>query len=163
MIQRIQSIFLAVLVMAGVLAFVFDFVVYEIGDQVYTFNIMGLEVPAGQENETVNVVKIPLYVPIGLSILLGLGTLFTFSNRALQIKLGRINFILLFLSTALLYYNVLTVHKAIPIEGLPEGTVFGMSWKTGLYMPLAMLFMSFLANRAIRKDEALVNSFDRLR
>ena len=135
MLQRIQTIylFLAALVSAG-LIFVFD-LWKENGEPVYA-----------QDEPSV----LALF---GLSALLSLVTIFLYKNRKLQFVLGRVNIILNLILLGLFVYWSLNVsgESKISEKGI------------GMVIPIVSIVLLVLANKAIKKDEDLVKSVDRLR
>ena len=136
MIQRIQSIylFIAALVSAGLL---FAIPVYstEAGDPVYAVD------------------KLELVALFFGSALLSLITIFLFKNRKLQFVLGRLNIILNFILLGVLVYQsqILSGGAAAPEKGI------------GMLIPIISIVFIALANKAIKRDEDLVKSVDRLR
>jgi hypothetical protein len=85
-----------------------------------------------------------------LSIVLSSGTIFLFNNRNLQMNLGKLNILLIagLLSFAgYLFYSLMNV----------------ASLSGGLFIPVIVLVLVFMANRNIQKDENLVRDSDRLR
>lgn len=88
-----------------------------------------------------------------ISTLLSLLALFAFKNRKLQIQVSIMNLFLNFLLIAYLIYSLIN---------LPGG--FNDSEKgIGLFSPLVVILLLFMANHYIRKDEKLVKSVDRFR
>ncbi|RXG22616.1 putative protein DUF4293 [Leeuwenhoekiella aequorea] len=136
MIQRIQSIylFLAALVSAGLL---FAIPVYTTAEGNLVYAVDKLEL-------------------VGLffgSALLSLITIFFFKNRKLQFVLGRLNIILNFILLGVLVYQsqILSGGAAAPEKGI------------GMLIPIISIVFIALANKAIKRDEDLVKSVDRLR
>ena len=80
--------------------------------------------------------------------------IFLFKNRRLQLKACRLILIIIFVMIGLLFYTSDTYSS-----GLDQKVVF----KTGTYLPLLQVVFIFLAHRAIKKDDELVRSADRLR
>jgi hypothetical protein len=96
---------------------------------------------------------------LGLSILsgvLGLVSIFLFGNRPLQARLVGLGLLVSVLALVLLVFTLYQIYSQLP-PGAPLRIGAGL----GL-APLAMLLF-LLALRAIRKDEALVKSMNRLR
>lgn len=135
MLQRIQSIylFLAFLVSAG-LIFVFD-LWKENGQEVYA-----------QDEPAV----LALFL---LSALLSIVSIFLFKNRKLQFVLGRINMILNLILLGLFVY------WSLKVSGESQISEKGI----GMMIPIVSIVLLVLANKAIKKDEDLVKSVDRLR
>ena len=87
----------------------------------------------------------------GLSIGLSLVTIFLFNNRKLQIKLCLVNKILIIANCGWLIYSMYQIQDQIAESGF------------GIYaLALAYVMLAF-ASQAIKKDEALVSSVDRIR
>jgi hypothetical protein len=158
MIQRIQSLYLLLAAIACTLLFFFPMIDYV--DPVkgtYTLFAMGLksDVVPGilffQET-------IPLLLLVIASLALALVTIFFYKRRRLQIKLVSINVLLNVVLIALIFflYNNYFEHHI-------TGSGISGSYQFGMYLPLISLVLLILATRAIRKDEALVKSSDRLR
>ena len=93
-----------------------------------------------------------------LSLFLGSGTLslFTilnFKKRQLQFVIGRLNIILNFILLGLFVY------RSLNLSGETEVSEKGI----GMFLPVISIVFLVLANKAIKKDEDLVKSVDRLR
>ncbi|MDT0651735.1 DUF4293 domain-containing protein [Autumnicola edwardsiae] len=136
MLQRIQTIylFLAAIVSLG-LIFVFYLWENSIGETIYA------------EDELM------VFIMFLLSGALSLISVFMFRNRKLQFVLGRLNIILNFFLLGLFVYWLLNVpgEKDISEKGI------------GMLLPVISIVFLVLANKAIKKDEDLVKSVDRLR
>ncbi|MBQ0733600.1 DUF4293 domain-containing protein [Aquimarina celericrescens] len=87
------------------------------------------------------------------SAILSLIAIFLFKNRQLQFVLGRINILLNFILLGVFVYWSLTV------SGETKVSEKGI----GMIIPIISIVLLVLANKAIRKDENLVKSVDRLR
>ena len=136
MIQRIQTLYLlfAAIVSAG-LIFIFH---------LWT-NSQDVPVYANDE-----------YFYLGLflgSALLSLIAIFNFKNRKLQFVLGRLNIILNFILLGFFVYQLL----------IPPGESNISEKGVGIFIPILSIVLLVLANKAIKKDEDLVKSVDRLR
>ena len=136
MLQRIQTIylFLAALVSAGFI-FIFELYTDETGAAVYAEDILWV---------------FSLFL---LSAVLSLVTIFLFKNRKLQFVLGRLNILLNLILLGLFVYWSLTVsgETSVSEKGI------------GMLTPVFSIVFLVLANKAIKKDEDLVKSVDRLR
>jgi membrane protein CcdC involved in cytochrome C biogenesis len=136
MIQRIQTIYLAIAFIAtGVLPFVFP---------LWTIN--------GKE---VFFMGTKLYsILFGLSTTLSLLSIISFKKRQQQFVFGRLNIILNLILLGLFVYRSLNI----------SGETALVSEKgIGMFLPIISIVMLALANKAIKKDEDLVKSVDRLR
>ncbi len=136
MLQRIQTIYL--LLAAGVSAGLSMFLPYGINED-------GIELYAKE-------VFFLLGMFVG-SAVLSLVAIFLFKNRQLQFVLGRINILLNFILLGVFVYWSLTV------SGETRVSEKGI----GMIIPIISIVLLVMANKAIKRDENLVKSVDRLR
>lgn len=87
------------------------------------------------------------------SAVLSVITIFYYKNRQTQFVIGRLNIILNFILLGVFVYQSLT------LPGGASASEKGI----GLLVPVFSIVFLALANKAIKKDEALVKSVDRLR
>jgi len=144
MIQRIQTLYLlcAALFSSG-LIFVFS-----LWTEKSTKVISALDLI----NETSLLLK-TIFFSYLLSAILSIVAIFLFKNRQLQFVVGRINMLINFYLLGVLIYVSLTV------SGEAQVSEKGI----GLFIPIMVIVLLALANKAIKKDEDLVKSVDRLR
>lgn len=90
-----------------------------------------------------------LQAAFGLAAVLALAAIFLFKNRGLQINLSRLGIVAVGAGAGLGIYFMLTNA--------------GAQWAYGWALPLLSLAFTLAAIRAIRNDEKLVKSMDRLR
>jgi hypothetical protein len=137
MIQRIQTIYLLLaFVITGVLPFVFPLWTTSDGKE---FLFMQTQV----------------YVIIfGLSTTLTLISIISFKKRQNQFVIGRLNIVLNLILLGLFVYRSLNLSGATPT--VSEKGI-------GMFLPILAIVLLVLANKAIKKDEDLVKSVDRLR
>ena len=144
MIQRIQSIYLllATLLSGG---FIFVFFLWEntLGTEIYAFDLLE------KENLFLKIVPV-LYL---LTAVLSFLTIFIYKNRQLQFVLGRLIILInLFLLGLLIYISqMLSGEAQVSMKGI------------GMFIPVLVILLIVLANKAIKKDENLVKSADRIR
>ncbi len=96
------------------------------------------------------------YLYLGLflgSALLSLVSIFSFKNRKFQFVLWRLNIILNFILLGFFVYQLLMPPRESHIS--EKGV--------GIFIPILSIVLLVLANKAIKKDEDLVKSVDRLR
>ncbi len=155
MLQRIQTVFLflIVLFMAGVVFFNVWTGMYE--DGIVNLTAFYLEVTSGTETE---LISNPYLIIAALSIAsatLAMIEIFRYRNRLLQMKLGALNSLFMAgtVVAMVLFSNSLGETYAV------ESSRYGIS----LYLPIAAMICNLIANRFIRKDEKLVRSVDRIR
>ena len=91
------------------------------------------------------------------SFILAMIVLFLFKKRGFQIKLNQLNVLLNLSIIGLLTYRLLNVPGGINI---PEK---GIELIIPISIALLAIVFLFLANRAIKKDDQLVKSVDRIR
>ncbi|WP_435264021.1 DUF4293 domain-containing protein [Tenacibaculum sp. nBUS_03] len=145
MIQRIQSIYLLI---AGAVSGGLTFLVSLWTQTNENTPIYILDLFA---SESISQKIIP--VLFFTSALLSIVTIFLFKNRQLQFVLGRLNMLTnLFLLGLLIYLSlILPGEAAVSKKGI------------GMFLPVIVILLVVLANKAIKKDEDLVKSVDRLR
>lgn len=144
MIQRIQTIYLFIAaIISGGLIFVFD-----LWKTVDNTSFFAKDAFASSD---ILIKLIPILF-VG-SALLSLIAIFQFKNRKLQFVLGRLNILTnLFLLGLLIYQSLnLSGETVVSEKGI------------GLVLPIIAIFLLAIANKAIKKDEDLVKSVDRLR
>ena len=136
MIQRIQSIYLALATIVSIgLPFAFSHYADAEGNAVWAKEdpiVLGL---------------------FGLSALLSFISIFLYKKRQNQFVLGRLAIILNFVLLGVLVYRsqILSGGTAVLEKGI------------GMIIPLISIVLLALANKAIKRDEDLVKSVDRLR
>ena len=137
MIQRIQTLYLVLsFTITGVLPFVFPLWSTVDGKE-YLF----------MQNQ--------LYVILfGLSTTLSLLSIISFKKRQHQFVIGRLNIILNLILLGLFVYHSLNLSGEIP--AVSEKGI-------GMFLPILAIVLLGFANKAIKKDEDLVKSVDRLR
>ncbi|MGJ8714618.1 MAG: DUF4293 domain-containing protein [Maribacter stanieri] len=136
MIQRIQSLYLIVVaILTGVLPFFFNLWV----------NIDGAEVFANNEM----LISIAFYA----SAVLAVWAIVQFKKRKSQFVINRLNMIL---NVFLLGFFV---YRSLNLSGETLVSEKGI----GMLIPVFSIIFLVLANRAIKKDEDLVKSVNRLR
>jgi len=144
MIQRIQSLYLlSAFLISGVLSFFVLLWVNYKGLQYYLMDLINED-----SWEFIS-------VPIGfiLSSILSLIAIIKFNDRKLQVKLNRLNLV------TNLYLLGIFVYLLLSLSGENFISVKGI----GLFLPVIVIVLLVMANKAIQKDEELVKSVDRLR
>lgn len=143
MIQRIQSIFLLVIVALSALQFIFplfEFTLFKITSQVFITTL---------DNWM-------MYIPLALNsivAILAIVCLLTYKNRQLQMRLC--NYIMI--DTAIMTIAFIVMTFMIARDSIP------VSYKIPLVFPFANLLLAYLSKRYIKKDDDLVRSADRIR
>jgi hypothetical protein len=143
MIQRIQTIYLILAsVVSGGLIFVFN-LWNTIKEKIFVVDLFMEEVV------TFKVIPLMFFTSAILSIV----TIFLFNNRKLQFVIGRIIILINLFLLGLLIYLSLTL----------SGETLVSEKGIGMFLPILAILLVVLANKAIKKDEDLVKSVDRLR
>jgi membrane protease YdiL (CAAX protease family) len=137
MLQRIQTIYLFLaIIIAGILPFLFPLFVLTTGDEYYFMQ---------------NMVYAALF---GLSITFSLLSIFSFKKRQNQFVINRLNMIFNLILLGLFVYRSLNLSGETP-----KVSEKGIA----MFLPILTIILLVLANKAIKKDEDLVKSVDRLR
>ena len=136
MIQRIQTLYL--LLAAGISA-----------GLIFVFHLW-------TNNDAIKVFALDDYSYLGMfvgSALLSLISIFNFKHRKSQFVMGRLNIILNFILLGIFVYQSQTLFGETNVS--EKGI--------GILLPIFSIVCLVLANKAIKKDEDLVKSVDRLR
>ncbi len=136
MIQRIQSVYLfLVFITAGILSLMFPL----------WKNTQGNDFFAGQNTWYV--------LLFGLSAALSIIALLSYKKRQSQFVYNRLNMIFNFILLGLFVY------QSLNLSGEASVSEKGI----GMFLPIVSIILLALANKAIKKDEDLVKSADRIR
>ena len=96
----------------------------------------------------------PAYLGLfAASTLITVWTIFKYKTRQTQFVLGRLSIMLNLILLGLFVYRLLN------LSGEFQNSENGI----GLFLPVVSIVLVVLANKAIKKDEALIKSIDRLR
>ncbi len=152
--QRIQTIFLGVVVISMIALIFLPIWVY----QPATENAHQLF--ALHYTEKTSGIASTLYFPYSITAMLAIAaatvasiSIRKFNNRALQLKLGALN------SLLMLGVMVCVVIFTLDLAKTHQGGLYG----TGFWMVAVGVAANFLANRFIRRDEKLIRDSERLR
>jgi len=136
MIQRIQSLYLATVALVNLVAIFFvNILVIAPKNSIFT--------PA----EAFNIGTFIIFA------LLAIISIFSYKKRLKQFVLNRLNIILNFFLLGFFVYRALTIsgESLLSEKGI------------GIFVPIVSIVFLSVANKAIKKDEDLVKSVDRLR
>ncbi len=144
MIQRVQSLYLliATLLSGGVVFFVNLWVTGE-GKEFFVCDVLG----------SGNKLLLTMGSLFFISALITFFAIFKFKNRRFQFVLGRVAILINFILLGILVYFTQNLSGEIKVS--EKGI--------GLLIPVFTIVFVVLANKAIKKDEELVKSVDRLR
>ncbi|MDL2290262.1 DUF4293 domain-containing protein [Paludibacteraceae bacterium OttesenSCG-928-F17] len=157
MIQRIQTVYLLIIVILSACTFFLPVAnLYDSANVfLYKLNYQGLVLSEGDELIILNNLNTwCLKIISGLIPLIALITIFLYKKRVLQIRLSFINMILMLGYYAILFLTVIQGANRMESE-----------WSLNIVaaFPLVCAILNYLAIRAIGKDQALIKSLDRLR
>lgn len=155
MIQRIQSLYLLLTTLLSGLFLNGNILKFinKAGSEI-TINFKGIY--KTNETKALELIEkaIPLSVIIILIPVLSIVALLLFKKRKLQLKITMITVtleVLLIVASAFFGISVIKSYQATLVPS------------TTMFIPLLILIFSILAYRAIKKDEDLIKSYDRLR
>jgi len=144
MIQRIQSVYLLIAtLLSGGLIFVLNLWVNEQGTEFFVMDSF---------NSGSILLKV-MAVLFFVSSILTLIAIFQFKKRQLQFVLGRLSILTNFIIIGIVVYFSQNLSGEINVS--EKGI--------GLLIPILTVVFVVIANKAIKKDEELVKSVDRLR
>jgi hypothetical protein len=144
MIQRIQTLYLLVAALiSGGLIFVFNLWTEKSEKVVFTADLI---------SDPVTIHKTILFSFL-ISALLSVISIFLFKNRQLQFVLGRLNMLI----------NLYLLGVLIFVSQTVSGETSVSEKGIGMFLPIVVVLLLVIANKAIKKDEDLVKSVDRLR
>lgn len=153
MLQRIQSIYLTVSLFLSVLTFFIPIGYLTDGVTEMQLTPYGMKDVSGQTMSDVS--SYFFYIPLTLAITAIIISIFSFNHRSSQMKWVRLTFILFACAIALM---ALYIKEAVSVHS-------ALSYQLGIGLALPILSVVFnrLALNAIKKDEDLVKSVDRIR
>lgn len=153
MLQRIQTVYLLLIVALTIATLFFPLAVLQAGNDLFSFDASGVSTLMG-EPELIYPTW-GLFALVTVIAIVALVTIFLFKRRILQIRLCVFNALLMigfYGFFAYLAYNFTSSFAEMSLQV-----------KFGLAFPLINLILDYLAIRNIGADEALVRSLDRLR
>lgn len=160
MFQRIQTIYLIAVVATGIAMLCLPLVDLSGNGSAYSFKATGITQVSGETNPLlvpVVYIVIPMFGVI-LTAIISLVTIFSYKNRMKQIKLGNLNLLLL---TGLLAAIFLVPEQIKNLMENPNEVI--VNYGISSILPIISIILTWLANNAIKKDEKLVKSADRIR
>ena len=153
MIQRIQTLYLLLAFILMGLMFFFPFAeILSSEGKLYTFEFDGLHYIYDAQ---VYIQTIPTIILLSVILALNIVTIFLFKKRILQMRFAFINILLMLGFVGLIYYYVRTFSNELQVEAI--------TYKIFDVFPFLAVIFTYLAIRAVGRDEALVRSVDRIR
>jgi hypothetical protein len=160
MIQRIQTVFLFLVVVAMGVAIGFPMWLQsaQVAESQETWSLTAFTLT--NLNSTGEIIQTSSKWYIGalviVSGLLALVSIFQFANRGRQMMINMINSLLMVALVSVIFLTTSGVNKEIAAGS-------NGAYQIGFWAILAAKVFNMLANRFIRKDELLVRSVDRIR
>ena len=154
MLQRIQTIYILLFSILLFIASFLPFAIVTFGDDFYSlYPATGWEISSG---ETYSDSKPFYYVGYLVAVSFSVLMLVNYKNRKKQLRYGKICYLIVLLSLVYMFNVVSQMTTELEAVNAPQ-------YSYSMYLLVASLPFMFLANRAIKKDEKLVKSLDRLR
>ncbi|TXK52906.1 DUF4293 family protein [Pontibacter qinzhouensis] len=166
MIQRIQSVFLFLLVLAMVSLLFVDIWSKTDSTSGQTVVLTAFSIDThflNEQGEATNTGATQSQGAIAIGLLaivaavIALYEIFQFKNRLTQMKLGLFNTLVLVALFGTCFYQANYIANDMVMSDMSG------IYEPGFYMPVLALLLNALANRFIKRDEDLVRSVDRLR
>lgn len=154
MLQRIQTVYLLIIVVLTIATLFLPLAVWHVEEVFYSFDASGLSTLGTPKSELIYPTW-SLFALTTVIALIALITVFLYKRRILQIRLCVFNGLLM-----LGFYGLFAFLVWVIKGQMPEAS---LSVKIGLCFPIINLILDYLAIRNIGADEALVRSLDRLR
>lgn len=163
MIQRIQTVFLALATLVGIAVFFFPLAAFSVKGFTFDLFITGYKNMSPDMPYVFKIGTVFHMIYLIVLILLNIGIILLYKKRYLQLRLCRFNMmaILVFVFLIFMYADIIK-DRFVSDFGIVEQDIL-VSFRVGSVLPLIMVVLVFLASRYIKKDEDLVKSADRLR
>lgn len=154
MIQRLQSFYLLLTTLLGILFLSGEIVRFSDGMNELFINIQGLGKLAGNSGTGIIEKNLHFTILMLLAPALSLVIIMFYKKRKLQLKLTLILILLILIEIIAVAHYSFHIINTMGAE---------LIFSTKLIIPVLMLVLAILAYRGIKKDENLVRSYDRLR
>jgi len=158
MLQRIQTVYLTIVAIACILLFFFPLANYyhELNGN-YKFFLYGVRSMDPEPKVVFSLYfTLPLIFMAVASFIFTVSTILLYKNRPLQLRLCAFNMLTNIVLVMVIFFFYATRIKTMTMID----PVYNY---TGMMLPLVSILFLIFANQAIRRDEALVKSSDRLR
>lgn len=158
MIQRLQSIFLFLVAVAMGLTLGLDLWVQEAADSGVTWKLNALFLEQSNSSGEILQSSSNWYVAALAAFvgLLAIISIFQYRSRGRQMMINMVNSLLMVGLVAIVFLTTNSVNKELAAADNGQ-------YQIGFWAILAAMVCNMLANRFIRKDEALIKSVDRIR
>jgi hypothetical protein len=157
MIQRIQTIFMLLAVLFIVPLLYLPFAKITGNDQIiYSMKIWGVYAQKA-ELTTMLLNLLPLTFAFILSFIIPLINIFLYKKRRMQVRYNGFGILTNTIMIAVMFYFIEQTSESLSAAGAKPQYSFI------IFMPALSILMLFIANRLIKKDDALIRSVDRIR
>lgn len=158
MIQRVQSIYLLLAAIAGLMTFFLSYAHFEAdGAKVAEYAMFGVFNVQSQMLEMTSPYAFPVWILGALAVIVPFLAIFLYKNRPLQMRITHLATVINLGYVVYLFFAIDAINEQIFDNGLK------ILHHAGFYMPVIAIVFCFLGVRGIKKDEALVKSLDRIR
>jgi hypothetical protein len=156
MIQRVQSLYLLLItiLMSFLLIRPYADLTLENGESMI-FRAYAVIMTYGNDMWDVYRHSVPVVLLALITGLISFCTIFFYNQRNLQIKICLLNAVLIIILIALMLAYYLTIRYHLDVARI--------TFRIAMIYPVLSLLFCMLAVRSIRRDEILVNSYNRLR
>ena len=154
MIQRLQTVYITLF---SILLFIASFLPF--AQLNFSENFLCLK-PTGWESNSGDLIYNAYYVGYLVAIAFAILMVVNYKKRVKQLRYGKLCYLIVLVTLVYMFFLVNTKADFILETEELKPTI---KYLSGMYCLVASLPLMFLANRAIKKDEKLVKSLDRLR
>jgi hypothetical protein len=154
MLQRIQTVYLFVIVILTVGMMFLPLAVLQAGSELYTLGVFGISETISLQAELVYPVW-GLFILTAIITILATVTIFLYKNRIRQIRVCVFNALMMIGFYCLFVFLIYMMKQEI--------NELSVNVRIALSFPLISLILDYLAIRNIGADEVLVRSVERLR
>lgn len=156
MIQRIQTLYLFIASLVLALMFLFPVAGYYGEMHTFMFYVQGVKNMVPDAGEIFHsYFTLPILFFMVSIIIIAFTSIFLFKNRIKQLRLIKLNIFL----NIILIIGIFIIYSRMIQSAIKVTEVF----KTSAFFPVISLIFFVLAYRAVKRDEKLVRSADRLR
>ena len=154
MLQRIQSVYLVLVIISCIILNMFSLITADAVDGIYELSIIKTSF-IRQSIASVLSFNFPLIISNLFIIIITLVTIFRYNNRKMQLKLINVILIAVLIFIGILIFDY---RQLISLCGSANASLKPII----IIVPIQLILLLLAAN-GIKKDEALVRSADRLR
>ena len=156
MLQRIQSVYLLLVILFTVLFLFFPLGSLRLNGESVSIMLTGKDL--AQENFAgafAQLYRFSLFILLSVAVIFTVYIIFQYGKRLFQMRLGKIHILLHLIILVLTFFYLDHLRASLPIASLTYGP--------SVFFPVVSLFLILMSNRAIMKDEKLVRAADRIR